>query len=105
MADVVELTDSTFDSETEKGVALVDFWAPWCGPCKMQHPVLERVAKTLAGRAMIAKVNVDAEGSTAGRFGVQSIPTMILLKDGEEVQRFVGLTDEAKLVTAIEGAL
>jgi len=105
MADgVKELTDATFDAATKSGLVLVDFWAPWCGPCQMQAPIIATVAKKVGELATIAKVNVDDNTAAAGRFGVQSIPTLILMKDGQEVQRFVGVQSEADLVEAIKNA-
>ncbi len=105
MENVTELTDSNFKDEIAGGVTLVDFWAPWCGPCKMQLPILQKVADALGNRAKIAKVNVDDSPDTAQQFGVQSIPTLVLLKNGAEVARFTGVTDQKKLQAAVEGAL
>ena len=106
MSDAVkELSDSEFEAATKQGVVLVDFWAPWCGPCKQQGPILEAVAEKVAQKAVIAKVNVDDNNEVAGKFGVQSIPTLILFKDGEEASRFVGVQQESDLVAAIEAAL
>ena len=79
---VLELTDATFGPQTAQGVVLVDFWAPWCGPCRMQGPLVETVAGRLGKTAKVAKVNVDQASQTAQKFGVQSIPTLIVLKDG-----------------------
>ncbi len=102
MANVSELTARNFEEETAQGLALVDFWAPWCMPCLMQGPILERVAAGIDGKARVAKVNVDDHPSLANRFSVEGIPTILLLKDGEVRQRFVGVQDEATLTAAIE---
>jgi len=99
-----ELTDADFDSAISSGLVLVDFWAPWCNPCRMQGPILEEVAAAVGDKAVIAKVNVDDSTQSAGKFGVQSIPTLILFKDGEVVQQFVGVQQKEDLIKAIEGA-
>ncbi len=101
---VQELTQADFEATIGSGVTLVDFWAPWCGPCRMQGPILEEVAASLDGEASIAKVNVDDHAELAGPLGVQSIPTLILFKDGQEVQRFVGVQDASTLLAAIRNA-
>jgi thioredoxin 1 len=85
------LTDENFETEIKKGVTLVDFHANWCGPCRMLAPVLEQVAKDIKGKATIGKVDIDNEQKTATRFQITSVPTMILFKDGKEVNRLVGL--------------
>ena len=74
----------------EKSVALVDFWASWCGPCRMVGPTIEQLAQEYEGRASVGKVNVDEEGGLAGDFGVMSIPTVVFLKNGQEVERKIG---------------
>lgn len=99
---VLHLDDSDFDNATAEGVVLVDLWAPWCAPCRMQGPILEQVAEVFGDKAKIAKLNVDEGQKTAARFGVQAIPTLLLLKDGTEVRRFVGVQNEETLVEAIE---
>lgn len=99
---VMDLDGSSYDAATKAGVVLIDFWAPWCGPCKMQTPILEKVAAAVGDKAVIAKVNVDEAPELAAKFGVRSIPTLILLKEGENKQQFVGLQQEAALVSAIE---
>ena len=104
MANVPEFTSETFDSEVQSGVTLLDFWAEWCGPCKMITPVIEELAAEYQGKAKIAKINVDNEGALAARFEVQSIPTLIVMKDGEVSQRFTGVTPKAKLAEAIDAA-
>lgn len=87
---VLHLTEGAFDQAIAQGVALVDFWATWCGPCKMLAPVIEELGGQYEGQAVIAKVDVDAEPGLAGRYGVMSIPTVILFKDGQEIDRKVG---------------
>lgn len=86
----VHLTQNDFEEKTKQGVALIDFWAPWCGPCKMAGPVIDELAKEYQSKALIAKVNVDEEQGLAEKFGVMSIPTVVLLKDGKEVDRVMG---------------
>ena len=102
-AGIIELTDSNFAAETQSGTVLVDFWAPWCGPCRMQGPILEQVVGKVEG-AKIAKLNVDDAGATAAKFGVQSIPTLLVLKDGKPVKQFVGVQQAATLIAALEAA-
>jgi thioredoxin 1 len=102
---VTELSGSQFDKAIANAVTLVDFWAPWCGPCRIQGPILEEVAESVRGRAKIAKVNVDDAGSVAGRFGVQAVPTLLLFKDGNEVRRFVGVQSKDILIDAVSSAV
>jgi len=101
----IELTEGTFKDTIQSGVTLVDFWAPWCGPCKMQLPILGKVAEIIGDRAVIAKVNVDEAPAAAAQFGVRSIPTLILFKDGSIIQQFIGVQQENTLLSAIETAL
>jgi thioredoxin 1 len=105
MADgIVTLSDSTFDEEI-KGASnpvLVDFWAEWCGPCKMIAPTLEELLADYAGKLTIAKLNVDDSPDVARRFEVMSIPTLILFKDGEPVQRLIGAKGKGQLVQEID---
>jgi len=102
-AGILELTEQNFKSETQSGLILVDFWTPWCGPCRMQTPILEQVVGKVAG-AKIAKLNVDDAGSVAAQFGVQSIPTLIIFKDGQAVKQFVGVQQAPTLIAALEAA-
>lgn len=98
---VKELTVDNFNEAIASGTVLVDFWAPWCGPCKMQAPILDKVAEKIGDKAVIAKVNVDEAAPLAAQFGVRSIPTLILFKDGEKVQDFIGVQQEPALIEAL----
>ena len=98
-------TEANFKNSVSSGVSLVDFWAEWCGPCKMISPSIEELAKEYEGRANVGKVNVDEAGGLAQEYGVSSIPTLIVLKDGAEVKRFVGITPIAELRKAIDAAI
>ena len=88
---VINLTDLNFQNKIKTGMVLVDFWASWCMPCKMMIPVLNEVAEETQGKVTIAKVNVDEQKATAAKFGIRSIPTMILFQNGREVKRIVGV--------------
>ena len=102
-AGILELTESNFAAETKSGLVLVDFWAPWCGPCRMQTPILEQIVGKVPG-AKIAKLNVDDAGAIAAQFEVMSIPTLLIFKDGRKVKQFVGVQQAATLVAALEAA-
>jgi thioredoxin 1 len=101
----VAVTKDNFKDTVSQGVSLLDFWAPWCGPCKMQLPIVEELSTELQGTATIAKVNVDEEPELASQFGVMSIPTLILFKDGQPVDKLVGLQSKAALQAKIQGQL
>ena len=101
---VVKLNESNFDAEIGAGVVLVDFWATWCGPCKMQAPIVAQVAERVEGKAKVAKLDVDSAPKIAQRFGVEAIPTLIVFKNGKPGKRFVGLTKAEPLVSAIHSA-
>jgi thioredoxin 1 len=89
--------DENFDSEVAQGVTLVDFYADWCGPCRMMEPIIEELADELAGTAKIGKLDIEASQKTTSTYNVTSIPTMILFKDGNEVKRIVGVKDKDAL--------
>ena len=90
MGKYIELTGADFESTVAEGVTLVDFWAPWCGPCRMIAPVIEELAEEFDGKAKICKVNTDEEQDIAVKFGIRSIPTILFFKDGEVVEQMVG---------------
>jgi thioredoxin 2 len=102
----VTVTDANFATEVERSPlpVLLDMWAPWCGPCRMVGPVVEELAKEMAGRVRVAKLNVDENPATAARFKVQSIPTLLVLKNGQEVERIVGAQPKAAIVERLERA-
>lgn len=102
---IEQLTDANFAEKTKTGITLVDFWAPWCGPCRMQEPILKGVADKVGAKAKVAQVNVDDNPQTAVQFGVRSIPTIIVLKDGRSVKEFVGVQQEKALLAAIDAAV
>ena len=98
MSTEVKITDANFESETSGGVTLVDFWAPWCAPCKMQGPIIARVAERLVGKVKVGKCNVDEEQGLAARFGIRSIPTLIIFDGARETERLIGLQTENMLI-------
>lgn len=98
---VKDLNATNFGETIASGTVLVDFWAPWCGPCKMQSPILDKVAEKIGDKAVIAKVNVDENAPLAAQFGVRSIPTLILFKDGQKVRDFIGVQQEAALIEVL----
>jgi thioredoxin 1 len=90
----IELTKETFQNQVQTGVTLVDFWAPWCGPCKVQLPIVEELGGEMKGQATIAKVNADEEHELTSQFGIRSIPTLLLFKDGKVVDTMVGVNQK-----------
>ena len=98
---ISHVTDANFAAETGEGLVLVDFWATWCGPCKMIAPVLEEVDAELGDKLKIAKLDVDENQETASKYGVMSIPTLILMKDGQEVDKVIGYQPKEALVEFI----
>ncbi|MFZ5974570.1 MAG: thioredoxin [Bacillota bacterium] len=98
---IVELTSANFDAQIAKGTVLVDFWAPWCGPCRMVAPVLDQIATEMDGKATVAKVNVDLQPEIAQRYNVMSIPTMIVFKNGKKVETLVGAHPKAAIMNLL----
>lgn len=106
MADMT-FTDANFDAEVLKAdkPVLVDFWAVWCGPCQMQGPIVEEVAKAMEGKAKVGKVNVDENPKTAGTYGIMSIPTLIIFNAGKPIKQLVGVQSKETLVGELQKLL
>jgi thioredoxin 2 len=100
----VTVSDATFAADVERSPlpVLVDLWAPWCGPCRTVSPIVDQLAAELAGRIRVAKMNVDENPATSARFRVQSIPTLLVIKDGREVDRIVGAQPKAAILSRLE---
>lgn len=107
MANVIELDESTFETSVEKAETpvLVDFWAAWCGPCRMVGPIVEAIAARYAGKVGVGKVNVDDVPALANKFGIRSIPTLIIFKGGQPVERVVGVQTEDALASLLDKVL
>jgi len=105
MGKYVELNSSNFESTINEGVTLVDFWAPWCGPCRMIAPIIEELAEDFEGKATIAKVNTDEEQDIAIKFGIRSIPTLLFFKDGKVVDQMIGAAGKAVIADKLDALL
>ena len=105
MAKYTELTPANFEEITRKGVSMVDFWAPWCGPCRMIAPVIEELAADFEGKANICKVNTDEEQDLAVKYGIRSIPTILFMKNGEVVDQMVGASSKQAFADKINSLL
>ncbi|MBV8550118.1 MAG: thioredoxin [Acidobacteriaceae bacterium] len=103
----ITVTDATFADQVERSPVpiLVDMWAPWCGPCRVISPIVEQLAAEMAGRVRVAKLNVDENPVTAGRFNIRGIPSLLLLKGGKEIERIVGVQPKAEIVRRVERAI
>lgn len=102
MSDIT-ITDANFETEVLKSdkPVLVDFWAVWCGPCQMQGPIVEEVAKDLSGKAVVGKMNVDENPAVAQKFGIMSIPTLMIFKGGAVVKQFIGVQSKEALMSEL----
>ena len=105
MGKYIELNNDNFEATTKEGVSLVDFWAPWCGPCRMIAPVIEELAEDFEGKANICKVNTDEQQDLGTKFGVRSIPTILLMKDGEVIETMVGASSKQAFADKINSLL
>lgn len=100
---ILTITDESFDTAVgSNGTVLVDFWAPWCGPCRMLGPVIEALSEDYAGRARVGKVNVDENEALAARFGIMSIPTVLIFKDGKLVEKSLGYRRKEEIAALLE---
>jgi thioredoxin 1 len=102
---IVHLDDGNFHDSIAKGVTLVDFYADWCGPCRMIAPIIEEIAQEMHGKAKVAKLDIEAAQKVTSQFGVTSIPTLIVFKNGEEFKRVVGVRDKAALSQLVQSAI
>jgi len=105
MGKYIELTGANFEATLSEGVSMVDFWAPWCGPCRMIAPVVEELADDYEGKAQICKVNTDEEQDIAIKYGIRSIPTIMFFKDGQVVDQIVGAQSKQALASKIDAHL
>ena len=104
MSAVREVTSQNFDAAVAQGVTLIDFWAEWCGPCKMIAPMIDELSAEYDGKVKVGKINIDNEPDLAVRFNVNSIPTILIIRDGEEAKRFIGVTSKSDIAAALDGA-
>ena len=105
MGKYIELTPENFEEVTNAGVSMVDFWAPWCGPCRMVAPIIDELAEEFEGKANICKVNTDEQQDLAVKYGIRSIPTIIFMKDGEIVDQMVGAASKQAFADKINSFL
>ena len=105
MGKYIELTSANFDATTKEGVSLVDFWAPWCGPCKMVGPIIDELAKEYEGKVIMGKCDVDENSDLPAEFGIRNIPTVLFFKNGELVDKQVGAVGKPAFVEKVEKLL
>lgn len=102
---VINLTDSDFDGTVKSGVSLIDFWAAWCGPCKVQGPIVDEIADEMGEQANICKVDIDKNPKIAQKLGIKNIPTILVFKNGVPVDKFVGVKSKGMLIKAVKNHL
>ncbi|WP_104722261.1 thioredoxin [Helicobacter mesocricetorum] len=105
MAGYIELTEENFDEVVKDGVVFIDFWAPWCGPCRMIAPIIDKLAEAYEGKAKICKVNTDEQQELAGKFGIRSIPTIYFYKDGQKVDEIIGASTEQEFKNKLDSLI
>ncbi len=105
MSKYIDLTQENFEETTNSGISLVDFWAPWCGPCRMLAPVIEQLAEEFDGKAKICKVNSDEEQDLSVKYGIRSIPTMLFMRDGEVVDQLIGAQSKQAIADKINSLI
>lgn len=99
---MIDITDKTFEQETKDGLVIVDFWAEWCGPCRIQTPILEELENELDGKLKVTKLNVDENQTVPQEFGIMSIPTLLIKKDGQTVEKLVGVRTKEMLMETLQ---
>ena len=105
MGKYIELNSSNIEDTIKEGLALVDFWAPWCGPCRMIAPIIDELANDLEGKAKICKINSDEEQELVAKYGIRSIPTILFMKNGEVVDTIIGASSKQALIDKINSLL
>jgi thioredoxin 1 len=105
MGNCIELNSTNFEEVTKEGVSMVDFWAPWCGPCRMLAPIIDELAKEFEGKANICKVNSDTEEELGAKYGIRSIPTILFMKNGKVVDQLIGASPKQVFVDKINSLL
>ncbi|MDR0747070.1 MAG: thioredoxin [Helicobacteraceae bacterium] len=105
MSNALELATEGFDQAIENGISLVDFWAPWCGPCRMLAPIIDSLAEDCADNVKVCKVNVDENPDLAARFGIRTVPTILFFKDGEQKDMLIGVNAKTAFEDKLQGLL